>query len=442
GTYTFVIKATDANKVAATKSYTVKITQTAISGTFTATGVVKAKYNSAVTVSGGTASYTWTKASGTIPAGLKLTYSGAKATLSGTPTKAGSYTFSLKVTDKNGVAATKSYTVKITQTAISGTFANGVVKAKYTSTITVGGGTASYTWTKASGTLPAGLKLTYSGAKATLSGTPTKAGNYTFSLKVTDKNGVAATKSYTVKITQTAISGTFTATGIVKAKYNSTVTVGGGTAGYTWTKASGTLPAGLKLTYSGAKATLSGTPTKAGSYTFTIEVKDKNGVVATKKFTVKITEAKSATKSQPDVATARPEESPTSQTADKTLAEAVTAPISVKSALPGGGTGSVNLPATLSVFSEDIVEAYDGKDSDLVRVRENTPVRFIVSNWGTKVSSQVVYVDDKPAEGIRISDEGMFTLPSEFVRGDFKVCVKSQSESETLESEELFIIAE
>ncbi|MBR0185035.1 MAG: putative Ig domain-containing protein, partial [Synergistaceae bacterium] len=255
-------------------------------------------------------------------------------------------------------------------------------------------------------------------------------------------NGVAATKSYTVKITQTAISGTFTATGVVKAKYSSAVTVGGGTAGYTWTKASGTLPAGLKLTYSGAKATLSGTPTKAGSYTFTIEVKDKNGVVATKKFTVKITEAKSATKSQPDVATARPEESPTSQTADKTLAEAVTTPVSVKSALPGGGTGSVNLPAALSVFSEDIVEAYDGKDSDLVRVRENTPVRFIVSNWGTKVSSQVVYVDDKPAEGIRISDEGMFTLPSEFVRGDFKVCVKSQSESETLESEELFIIAE
>ena len=271
-----------------------------------------------------------------------------------------------------------------------------------------------------------------------ITGKPTKAGTYTFVIKATDANKVSATKSYTVKVTQTAISGTF-ANGIVKAKYNSAVTVGGGTAGYTWTKASGTIPTGLKLTYSGAKATLSGTPTKAGSYTFTLQVKDKNGAVGTKKFTVKITEAKSVAKSQPDVATARPEESPTSQTADKTLAEAVTAPVSVKSALPGGGTGSINLPAALSVFSEDIVEAHDGKDSDLVRVRENTPV---VDNWGTKVSGQVVYVDDKPAEGITISDEGMFILPSEFVRGDFKVCVKSQSESETLESEEIFIIAE
>ena len=251
-------------------------------------------------------------------------------------------------------------------------------------------------------------------------------------------NKAASAKAFKVSITQTSIAGAF-AKATLKKSYNSSVTVGSGVASYKWVKASGTIPTGLKLTYSGAKATLSGTPTKAGSYTFTLQVKDKNGAVGTKKFTVKITEAKSVAKSQPDVATARPEEFPTGQTADKTLAEAVTAPVSVKSALPGGGTGSINLPAALSVFSEDIVEAYDGKDSDLVRVRENTPV---VDNWGTKVSGQVVYVDDKPAEGITISDEGMFILPSDFVRGDFKVCVKSQSESETLESEEIFIIAE
>ena len=69
-------------------------------------------------------------------------------------------------------------------------------------------------------------------------------------------------------------------------------------------------------------------------------------------------------------------------------------------------------------------------------------MRFIVSNWGAKVSGVTVCVDDKPADSITVSDEGMFTLPAEFVYGDFKVSAKAQSEAGELESEELYVIAE
>lgn len=67
--------------------------------------------------------------------------------------------------------------------------------------------------------------------------------------------------------------------------YTATLAVSGGTSPYTWTVASGTLPAGLTLSSGGV---LSGTPTTAGSSTFTVEAEDANGATKTKEFTLVI----------------------------------------------------------------------------------------------------------------------------------------------------------
>ena len=110
---------------------------------------------------------------------MKLTISGTsknKITLSNKPSKAQNYSFKVTATDKNGVAATKTFTIKVTQPTITGTFGAGVKGAAYSGSATVSGGTAPYTW-KYSG-LPDGLKLTISGTsknKITLSNKPTKA---------------------------------------------------------------------------------------------------------------------------------------------------------------------------------------------------------------------------------------------------------------------------
>ena len=227
----------------------------------------------------------------------------------------------------------------------------------------------------------------------------------------------------------------------MKAKYSGAVTVSGGTANYTW-KNSGTIPTGLKLTYSGNKATLSGTPTKAGTFTFKLTATDKNKAAVTKSFTVKITEAKSSAQSSSgNGATSLYAETLTGQAESVGATPQITSSPATQSAPAGTGNTSANLPADLEVVSDDILEAFDGRDSDLVKVRENTPVRFTVSNWGANVSAITVYVDDKPVN-ITVSDEGLFTLPAEMVTGDFKVGAKAQSESGELESNELYIIAE
>ncbi|HCN28967.1 MAG TPA: hypothetical protein DIT64_09405 [Verrucomicrobiales bacterium] len=58
------------------------------------------------------------------------------------------------------------------------------------------------------------------------------------------------------------------------AALNVTLTASGGTAPYTWSVLSGALPAGVTLSSAGV---LSGTPTAAGTFTFTVQVSDSGG---------------------------------------------------------------------------------------------------------------------------------------------------------------------
>lgn len=71
----------------------------------------------------------------------------------------------------------------------------------YTTYITVAGGTAPYTWTVDSGTLPAGLALNGSKtASVAISGTPTAIGTSTFTLKVTDSASPTRTANVTLTL--------------------------------------------------------------------------------------------------------------------------------------------------------------------------------------------------------------------------------------------------
>ena len=70
-------------------------------------------------------------------------------------------------------------------------------RCPYSAKLTAVGGTAPYTWSRASGSLPPGLALA---ANGTVSGTPTKAGTYDFTVKVTDAKGETATQALTIVI--------------------------------------------------------------------------------------------------------------------------------------------------------------------------------------------------------------------------------------------------
>lgn len=69
-------------------------------------------------------------------------------------------------------------------------FSSGVVGASYSSSVSVSG-TTPITITTVSGSLPSGLSYAISGNIVTLSGTPTAAGTFTFTLRATNTFGIA-----------------------------------------------------------------------------------------------------------------------------------------------------------------------------------------------------------------------------------------------------------
>lgn len=149
----------------------------------------------------------------------------------------------------------------------------GTVGTAYSgTTVTASGGTAPYTFTVTG--LPPGVTLSSSGVWG---GTPTLAGTY--SVVVTAKDSAAAqasgSQTYSVAINPgpVTITPATLPAGTVGTAYSQALSSSGGTAPYTYSVISGTLPAGITL----STGTLSGTPTTAGTYTFTIQSADSAG---------------------------------------------------------------------------------------------------------------------------------------------------------------------
>jgi uncharacterized repeat protein (TIGR01451 family) len=243
-------------------------------------------YSDQLTVTGGTSPFTWSVSSGTLPPGLTL--GASTGLLAGTPTTGGTYNFTVKVTD----SAALSDSSAVTLTIIPGpslsfpTPPSGWTHTVYSSTLTVSGGTSPYAWSVSAGSLPAGITLNASGV---LAGTPTATGTFSFTARATDANGQIATEATTLTIAA-GVSTTFSAppAGQVGIAYSTSLTATGGTTPYAWSVNSGTLPAGLTLSAAGV---LSGTPTTAGSSTFTVNVIDANNGVATASITLVINSA-------------------------------------------------------------------------------------------------------------------------------------------------------
>jgi uncharacterized repeat protein (TIGR01451 family)/fimbrial isopeptide formation D2 family protein len=249
-------------------------------------GEVGVAYTDQLTVSGGTSPFTWSISSGSLPPGLSI--GSSTGLLSGTPTTAGTYPFTVKVTDNAGLSATEatSITIVAAPTLTFGPPPGGWTNTVYSYTLSATGGTTPYTFSLSSGSLPAGLSLSADGV---ISGTPTATGTFSFTVKLTDAKGQIDTRATSVTIAA-GVTTNFAAPppGVVGASYSYTLTATGGTAPYTWSVNAGTLPAGLTLSSGGV---LSGTPTAAGSFSFSVNVIDANNGIATASITLVVTTA-------------------------------------------------------------------------------------------------------------------------------------------------------
>ncbi len=200
------------------------------------------------------------------PAGLTVS---ANGTLSGTPTAAGTFTFTVVAYAPNAgppQSVSMNFSLTIVQPSIqinnTSPLPNAIVGQAYSDTLTASSTPAGpITWFLSDGAMPPGLTLSSSGV---ISGTPSSAGNYTAFI-VAEISGTEITTSgrflitvYQGQITIQTTSLPFATAGKV---YSETLSVS--PSGVTWTL-SGTLPPGI--TFNTGTGVLSGTSTSVGIY--------------------------------------------------------------------------------------------------------------------------------------------------------------------------------
>jgi chitinase len=167
-----------------------------VSTTTLPSATVGTYFYSYLAASGGTKPYTWTITSGKLPTGMTLNASNGGIT--GTPGIGGAFTFTVKITDANGSAATKSLTLNVGVAPLTVTTASlptATLGTYFYSYLAASGGAKPYTWAITSGKLPTGMTLNASNGGIT--GTPGAVGSFTFTVRVTDTKGTAAAKSFT-----------------------------------------------------------------------------------------------------------------------------------------------------------------------------------------------------------------------------------------------------
>ena len=249
---------------------------------------------------------------GALPAGLTLpaTFGAAGDTVGGTVTQplgeVNTYTFTAQGTGDQGQPLYQPYQITVDPNqplavglpAEGSTLAPGMVGGAFAFDFFLSGGAAPYTWSVASGSLPPGLALTspYAASgdnNSQLSGTPTTAGTYTFTMRVSDYDGQQASQQFSLTVDPPLqITPTTLPAATVGVKYSHDLPAQGGAPPYTWSVVNtiNELPPGLTLdtTAPDFNNVLTGTPTKAGTFSFPMQVQDSQDNTASGTLTITI----------------------------------------------------------------------------------------------------------------------------------------------------------
>ncbi len=217
--------------------------------------------------------------------------------LSGTPTVAGTGSYTVTATNGSNCTGSRVYTYDVIASCPTITVNPTASALTYTVNTVIpsinlsgSGGVAPYTYTIAAGSLPLGVSF----AGSTISGTPLTSGTGTFTIRATDANACNGITVYTytvnsagcptIAVNPTTSAFTYTASTAIASINLSAL---GGATPYTYAISGGALPAGVNI----AGSTISGTPTTTGNGTFTVRATDANGCTGTTTYTFTVNAA-------------------------------------------------------------------------------------------------------------------------------------------------------
>ncbi|WP_332676496.1 putative Ig domain-containing protein [Brevundimonas sp.] len=287
GTYNFTVTADDSHGFTGSTSWSVTVADPVVTVTSPATGALPSVeaygvYSQTFTATGGIGPRTFALTAGALPPGISLSSGGS---LSGTPTTPGTYNFSVTGSDSSGapgpfVSAPVAYSITVTAPTISFTPAAGSLTPRttalaFTQTFSATGGVSPYSFSLTAGALPPGVSLSGGGV---FSGAPTAAGTYNFTVTAEDSHGFSAANAYSVTVSDPIVTLTTPSAGALPGgtaftSYSQTFTATGGIGPRSFALATGALPPGMSLSSGGV---LSGAPTAAGTFNFTLTAQDSS----------------------------------------------------------------------------------------------------------------------------------------------------------------------
>jgi Putative Ig domain len=149
----------------------------------------------------------WSLIGGRVPDGMQFAGDSLRLTQTtavlGRPTRVQTTTFTVEARDPAGNRTSKTFSLTVDAArplvlTNAGQLGPGRVGVAYANGVFADGGTPPYNWSLPAGQLPPGLSLTTSPGRIT--GTPTTAGTFTFTLRAADQGGQQATGQYSITV--------------------------------------------------------------------------------------------------------------------------------------------------------------------------------------------------------------------------------------------------